>query len=131
MDKNLSDKFNLPVKLDDKPEGAVVIPKTVDETSADFQYARENLYSINELSMEAITELKDLASSSQQARAYEVLATLIGRTIEINKAFLELRKQKKDLEEGPAPSTVNQNLVLTTSDLNKLLASKNSQKDSE
>ena len=129
-DKNdLNKKFNLPVPTTEGPDKKVPM-KPDDETSSDFKYVRENLYRLAEQGQEAVEELVQIARSSQHPRAYEVLATLLSRNVEINKAFLELRKQRKDLE-GPeqGPTTINNHLTLTTQALNELIA--NAQKNTE
>lgn len=91
----------------------------------DFDYARDNLKEVIDHGKEALAQLIDIADQSQHPRAYEVIATVINTIASANKDLLDLSKKRKELqkkEEGP--TTVNNNLILTTADLQKLLAGK-------
>lgn len=96
------------------------------EVEEDFQLARQNIIDTIEDSKEAIAEMINVAKLSQHPRAYEVLANMLKLQIESNKDLLDLRKTKKDLtnEANTAPTTINNNLVMSTADVLKLISEK-------
>jgi hypothetical protein len=92
----------------------------------DFDYARTNLKVVIDSGQEALQQLIDIADQSQHPRAYEVIANLVNTLASANKDLLDLSKKKKELlknAEG-GPQTINNNLILTTADLQKLLSGK-------
>lgn len=93
------------------------------EINEDFQLARGNLKEIIEEGKEILEEMKQVAKQSQHPRAYEVLGNLMKIAVDTNKDLLTLRKQKKELvkKSDGSPTTVNNNLVLSTADLLKLI----------
>jgi hypothetical protein len=75
--------------------------------------------------MEALEQLIDIADQSQHPRAYEVISTLINTIVSANKDLLDLSKKKKEIaasDKKEGPQTINNNLILTTADLQKMLA---------
>lgn len=98
-----------------------------DSAMKDFEIARANIYTMVDTAKEAIINLAQIADSSQQPRAYEVLAKLIDSTISANKSLLELQdkiKQIKDSDESnnEKGKTINNNLFVgSTADLQKIL----------
>lgn len=96
------------------------------EVEEDFQLARQNIIDTIEDSKEAIAEMINVAKLSQHPRAYEVLANMLKLQIESNKDLLDLRKTKKNLtnEANTAPTTINNNLVMSTADILKLISEK-------
>lgn len=93
------------------------------EINEDFQLARGNLKEIIEEGKEILEEMKQVAKQSQHPRAYEVLGNLMKIAVDTNKDLLTLRKQKRELvkKTDGSPTTVNNNLVLSTADLLKLI----------
>ena len=95
------------------------VPKVREQTTADQQFdeVKENIRSVNDIGEMAMQECAQLASQSQQPRAYEVLSTLMGQIVNANKTLLELEKTKLEIEEkkngGPVDDgkTVNNTLV--------------------
>lgn len=98
---------------------------TQDQIAADFDYARDNLYDIIEQSKAAMAEMFEVARQSQHPKVYESMTTMLKITADTNKALLELHKAKKELSPAAsgdqAPTTINNNLFLTTEELNKML----------
>lgn len=94
--------------------------KEVDE---DFQLARENLKELIEQGKDIFAEMVQVAKQSQHPRAYEVLGNLMKIAVDTNKDLLTLRKQKRELvkKTDGSPTTVNNNLVLSTADLLKMI----------
>lgn len=93
------------------------------ETNQDFDFARKNLINVIEKGTEALEEILDVASISQQPRAYEVVATLMKSISDVNKNLVELTKTKKELSDGGVKNqTINNNLFVgSTADLQRLL----------
>jgi len=77
---------------------------------------------------DALDELIGIAQQSQHPRAYEVISTLIKTLSDTNKDLLELRKKDKDLKDTKeVAQTINNNLYLTTSELQKLIDKSNAE----
>ena len=95
------------------------------EIKKDYEYTRANLYSLIEKGQEAINGIMDLASESDQPRAYEVAGQLIKSVGDVTDKLIDLQKKLKDIEDSSikTPSTVTNNAVFvgSTSDLSKLL----------
>lgn len=99
------------------------VPQTT--TEEDFDYARANLKEVIDKGGEALEQLIDIADQSQHPRAYEVISTLMNSIVSANKDLLDLSKKKKEImasDKKDGPQTINNNLILTTADLQKMLA---------
>lgn len=83
------------------------------------------MIAVIEKGQEALSNMLDVAGQSQQARSYEVVATLMKTLADTNKDLLELSKRQKELlkpEEGKGPSTVNNNMFVgNAADLLKMI----------
>ena len=107
-----------------------VIPAIKAEKNNDYEYARTNLYNIIEKGNDALEHIVDIAKQSESARAFEVVANLIKTMADTNKDLLNLAKQKKELEKEDVPeqkNITNNNLVLTSADLLKMIKDKSSE----
>lgn len=106
----------------------LVIEPMQDDIHLDFQYTRMNLKQVIEQGVHALDEMIEIAKSSQQARSFEVVATLIGTLSSANKDLLDLNKKYKDLSDGSSPSSksgVTNNLFVgSTSELLQMLKNK-------
>jgi hypothetical protein len=94
------------------------------EKNDDYEYARKNLYAIIEKGQDALEDIMDIAKQSESARAYEVVTNLIKTMAETNKDLMNLAKAKKELEKVDTPeqkNITNNNLVLTSADLLKMI----------
>jgi ferritin-like protein len=92
----------------------------------DYKEVRRNLKVIIEQSNSAIQGILELAEDSQQPRAYEVVAQLIGQTLEANTKLVDLHRRMKDIkriESGSTPTTVTNNSIFvgSTTELQKLI----------
>jgi hypothetical protein len=96
-----------------------------DSAKSDFTVARQNIHNIIESGTQALDELLMVASQSQHPRAYEVISTLIKTLIDANKDLLTLQKNIREInasEENVAtPRTINNNLIVTTAELTKMI----------
>jgi hypothetical protein len=135
VDDNLSNALNLP-KTEPEPKQEVVRREVksikTDRTEADRDYTevRDNLKRIIEKSEEALETLLEVATESQNPRAYEVVAQLIASSLEANNKLIHLHKQIKDIkkQEPGKTTTVTNNSIFVgnTADLQKMLRSANS-----
>ena len=101
-----------------------VLPAIKADKNNDYEYARQNLYDIIEKGNDALEHIVDIAKQSESARAFEVVTNLIKTMAETNKDLLALAKTKKDLEKEELPAQkniTNNNLVLTSADLLKMI----------
>lgn len=140
MNKKVDDKIGEVLDVDvipveeklPSPSTAIDILDDDGQLKRDFEYTRENIMSIIETGNKSLEELFDLARQAQNARAFEVIGSLIKTLADANKDLLELHKKNKDLDPDVASNakTVNQNLYVgSTADLMKMI--KNADKDSE
>lgn len=97
----------------------------IDSANVDFQTARKNIHNIIESGTQALDELLMIASQSQHPRAYEVISVLIKTLIDANKDLLELQRKIRDLSDSEqpisGPRTINNNLIITTAQLTKMI----------
>lgn len=118
--------FNLPTEKQ-QPKADVLPPEHQSdiENDLDYQYARGNFIDIMTTNQNAIVSLAKIAQQSESPRAYEVLAKLIETGTKTNKDFVELKgiaaDSSRKVKNEKAPSTVNNNLVISTKDLQKML----------
>lgn len=108
-----------------KNEVTPYVPQTTPEE--DFDYARANLKDVIDHGKDALEQLIDIADQSQHPRAYEVISTLMNTLVNANKDLLDLSKKKKEImasDKKDGPQTINNNLILTTADLQKMLSAK-------
>jgi len=111
-------------------EPADIVPAVVEdsETIRDIEQARGNIKNIIEQGDDALKEMMSLAKQSESPRAFEVASTLMKTLLDANKDFVEMSMKKKyAVDEVNAPkeaaqtNIVNNNLILSTSDLLKML----------
>jgi len=95
---------------------------------ADFTFARENVRSAIGVGTSALSELATIASQSQRASAYEVVAALMKNIVDSSNSLLELSKKRKDIAKAaetakPVGGVITNNnlFVGTTQDLQKFL----------
>ena len=94
----------------------------------DYEFARENLYSVIDKGTEALDSLLELAKVSEHPRAFEVVATLSKTLMDANKDLLNVQKKVKELqkEEEQSGNDTKQNVtnalfVGSTAELQKML----------
>ena len=121
-----------PVKEDVKP-AEIVKPEPSglsnyrnDDADKDYEEVRKNLKVVIEQSNSAVQGILELAEDSQQPRAYEVVAQLIGQTLEANTKLIDLHRRMKDIKKQDVIKqtnnvTNNSIFVGSTSELQKML----------
>lgn len=135
MDENekkpdpLSEIFNLPAV--EREKKVVTINSTTED---DFEFARQNLIDIIQSGKDSLMNLSDIADQSQHPRAFETLSLLMNTVIDAQEKLLKLRKTKQDLtgEGQPGPQTINNTLVISSSEmLERIQAAKNYKKEND
>lgn len=112
------------------PEQPKIVLGTVSiDDDNDYEYARQNIYSIIETGANALDELAQVAAQTQHPRAFEVLANMVKTMVDANKDLLNLKKTKLEITksqdgtgEGMGGNKVQNNLFVgSTTELQKFL----------
>lgn len=121
---------NMPAKNDSEiveveSDNIQILNKIDNDIKKDYEYTRANLYSLIEKGQEAINGIMELASETDQPRAYEVAGQLIKSVGDVTDKLIDLQKKLKDVEEETVKTTnnVTNNAVFvgSTAELSKLL----------
>ena len=121
---------NVPEIVEGNITSIVPINIEEDETFKDIEKARSNIENIISQGDEGLKEMMTLAKQSESPRAFEVAANLMKTMLEANKDFVEMSLKKKyhkeeleapKQEEASQNNVTNNNLILSTSDLLKLI----------
>lgn len=104
---------------------STAIDVTPDEQSyaGDIEEAQTKIKGIIAVGEDILEEIVELAKQSEKARDYEVAAGIMKTLIDASKDLVDLSKKKYDSKTTPNNTTnvVNNNLVLSTADLLKML----------
>jgi len=108
--------------------------KDSDAVDNDFEFARRTYYDLLVKGSEALEEMMEVARATEHPRAFEVLSGMMKNMADVNGNLLDLHKKKKEYhkEDKPKeiPQTTNNNLFVgSTSDLQRMLLSQDSQVD--
>jgi hypothetical protein len=121
-------KKDLPVVVEDEETLPAELSTLADENIQDIEKARKNIQNIIEKGDDALKEMMDLAKQSESPRAFEVASTLMKTLLDANKDFVDMSTKKKyAVEEKNGPkeaaqtNVVNNNLILSTADLLKMI----------
>lgn len=93
----------------------------------DYEYSRTVLYDLISKGADALENMIEVARESEHPRAYEVLATLIKNTADVNDKLVDLNKKHKDINSKVSPqaveggSTTNNVYIGSTTDLQRML----------
>jgi hypothetical protein len=78
----------------------------------DLELARTNVINTIDIGNEALKEMVLVAKSSDEPRAYEVVAGLIKTLVDANEKLVDLPNKVKVSDTGGGPKTVNNNLFV-------------------
>lgn len=118
-------------------EGTENLPAVVDtageENLEDIELARENIKDILEKGTDSLETLVMLAKQSESPRAFEVVSTMMKTLLDANKEFVDMSTKRRYAKEdsGSVQGTnnttnvTNNNLILSTTDLLKMLKGEN------
>ena len=123
--QNIVEEIIDPKPLVLRPEGAVIEATSRDaDIDTDYQYSRENFYSLIERGQDAITGILELAKESEHPRTYEVAGQLIKTVSEVTERLADLQQKMQFLKEVPdkAPQNVTNALFIgSTKELQQLM----------
>jgi hypothetical protein len=105
----------------------VVIDSNSNHLETDYNYIRNNLYTITERSIDALNSLVDIAQQSQHPRAYEVISLMVNTIASAQKDLMTIHKDKNKIESDSGKSEsseiVNNNLFIgNTAQLDEIIA---------
>jgi len=112
---------NLPVE---KQAGELVpADELAQENLKDIELAKANIENIIGLGDSAVKEMVEIAKQSESPRAFEVVSTLMKTLLDANKDYVEMSTKKRYAKEEQSPSTqvTNNNLIVSTADLLKMI----------
>ena len=95
-----------------------------DNEQDDLEFTRRTYYDLINKGQESLDEMMNIASALEHPRAFEVVATLIKNTSDVNDKLIDLHKKKKDLAKLEKPNetgTTNNLFVGSTTDLQRML----------
>jgi len=98
--------------------------ESIDDPRKDYEFTRSNLYTLIEKGQQAIDGILELATESEQPRAFEVAGQLIKSVGDVTDKLLDLQKKMKDLDSPTKKgnTTVNNALFVgSTAELSKFL----------
>jgi len=114
-------------KKDDSLPSKVVVEHVSDDeerANKDYQYARDNFYTVIEKGTKALEDMLDVAKASEHPRAYEVVSTIMKTLVDANKDLVAMSDKKAGPKktETPPEGTVNNNLFVgSTTELQAML----------
>jgi hypothetical protein len=117
---------NLPVEQGQQLPA--VAEKLADENLKDIELARKNIESIINLGDDSVKEMVEIAKQSESPRAFEVVSQLMKTLLDANKDFVDMSTKKRFAKEEQTPTTnvTNNNLIVSTADLLKMIKDDNS-----
>ena len=127
----INDKLNMIFDITNEPEvitknNEVIVPNT-DKIEYDYTTTRNNLHSLLFTGQEALTAALEVAQSSENPRAFEVVGNLMKQLSEVNQQLMDLHQQKQKLDlpnkkEILATSVTNNAIFVgSTQELSKLI----------
>lgn len=135
FEKSMSEIFDVPAKVVDKPPVPVVIENSNTEVAnldkdldTDYEESRQTLKELVKKGNDAIDHLMAIATDTEHPRAFEVVATLIKNTAEANEKLMTMQKAVRDMKNiKQKDGGVNVDKAIfvgSTAELNKLLKGK-------
>ena len=126
MFENLDAKFDVDPTTPPKITAVAAIDVTVEDPAlvSDEELSRKALRDMIEKGQTAVDGALNIATNSESARAYEVLAQMIKTVSDSSKDLLLLQKIKKDIgkkEKSEGPRTQNNLFVGSTTELMKAM----------
>jgi hypothetical protein len=115
----------------EEPAPPAIVSEGDDENLRDLEQVRQNIQGVMATGEEAMREMLEIAKQSEQPRAFEVVSTLMKTMLDANKDFADISTKKKFAkEELDAPkqqetNITNNNLIVSTADLLKMIKGDN------
>jgi len=98
-----------------------------EENLKDIELAKKNIENIINLGDDAVKEMVEIAKQSESPRAFEVVSTLMKTLLDANKDYVEMSTKKRYAKEEHKTETnvTNNNLIVSTADLLKMIKGEN------
>lgn len=125
MNNNLNDVFNVSGGEIITKNREVILPDT-NGIEYDYSTTRSNLHSLLQTGQEALIRALEIADSSENPKAFEVVGNLLKQLADINAQLLDIHQQKQKLDnihKKDVPTTVTNNAVFvgSTMELSKMI----------
>lgn len=107
------------------------VDKEAEENLKDIELAKKNIENIISLGDDAVKEMVEIAKQSESPRAFEVVSTLMKTLLDANKDYVDVSTKKKFAKEElsggkkEAANVTNNNLIVSTADLLKMIKGEN------
>ena len=125
VDEKLNDTFDVEVIEGSVPESSDDSDEREEDTQIDYEQSRKNFYELIEKGKKALDGAIDIASETDQPRAYEVVAQLLKNVTDTNRELIEHQKRMEDLKSNVRKlgnTNINNALFVgSTADLQKML----------
>ncbi len=125
VDEKLNDTFDVEVIEGSVPESSDDSDEREEDTQIDYEQSRKNFYELIEKGKKALDGAIDIASETDQPRAYEVVAQLLKNVTDTNRELIEHQKRMEDLKSNERKlgnTNINNALFVgSTADLQKML----------
>jgi len=97
--------------------------KNAEENLKDIELAKANIENIINLGDDAVKEMVEIAKQSESPRAFEVVSTLMKTLLDANKDYVEMSTKKRYAkeEQTTTQNVTNNNLIVSTADLLKMI----------
>lgn len=97
--------------------------KNAEENLKDIELAKANIENIINLGDDAVKEMVAIAKQSESPRAFEVVSTLMKTLLDANKDYVEMSTKKRYAkeEQTTTQNVTNNNLIVSTADLLKMI----------
>jgi hypothetical protein len=110
--------------LDVEPTPLVPLQVEIKEIRDDHRFARENIHKMIQQTSIAVERLTEVAVYSQDPEAFDALSKLVQTLANANEQLIRINETQQKIEQratGNDPKTINNNVFLTTADLQKLI----------
>ena len=131
VDEKLNDTFDVEVieesvsVVNPSSESSDDSDEREEDTQIDYEQSRKNFYELIEKGKKALDGAIDIASETDQPRAYEVVAQLLKNVTDTNRELIEHQKRMEDLKSNERKlgnTNINNALFVgSTADLQKML----------
>jgi hypothetical protein len=122
MDDDFLDPLSVALDVPEIPYEAkeLIVP----EAGSEYEFARQNIARVIGKAEETIDQFRHVARISEHPRAAEVLGGLMKMYIDANKDLLEIKKKHQEITGESSPTHVQNNLIMTSEELLRMLKSK-------
>jgi hypothetical protein len=126
---------NVSNSLDIEPIPTILNPVEIVPIDNDHQFARENIHKVVQQTSRAVEQLSQLAVLSQDPEHFDALSKLVQTMVNASEQLIKLNEVQQKIkvrENGDVGAkTINNNLYLTTADLQKMIQQHKSGDDGE